>query len=79
VARHVRWTVALALTTGLLACGSGGGSPGATGQETSTPAPSAGAAVAAALDFEAPLVGGGRFDARAAAGRPLALWFWAPH
>ncbi|CAN5721262.1 hypothetical protein BH18ACT2_BH18ACT2_17650 [soil metagenome] len=33
----------------------------------------------AALDFDAPTVGGGQFDARTYAGQPLALWFWAPY
>lgn len=31
-----------------------------------------------ALQFSAPLVGGGTFDAAAYAGKPLALWFWGP-
>ena len=34
--------------------------------------------VPAALDFRAPLVGGGEFDGASYAGRPVAFWFWAP-
>ena len=34
--------------------------------------------VPAALDFRAPLVGGGEFDGAKYAGRPVAFWFWAP-
>jgi hypothetical protein len=56
--------------------------------DTTTDAPSGstdpddagGAAVAvpAALDFSAPLVGGGDIEVAALAGRPVLLWFWAP-
>ena len=35
--------------------------------------------VPAALDFRAPLVGGGEFDGATYAGRPVAFWFWAPN
>ena len=31
-----------------------------------------------ALQFSAPLVGGGTFDGAAVAGIPTAFWFWAP-
>ena len=31
-----------------------------------------------ALQFEAPLVGGGRVDFRSLSGEAVALWFWAP-
>ena len=34
--------------------------------------------VPAALDFSAPLVGGGSIELGASAGRPVLLWFWAP-
>lgn len=44
----------------------------------SVPDASTAAAVPAALQFRAPLVGGGEFDGNAAAGRPVAFWFWAP-
>ena len=30
------------------------------------------------LDFRAPLVGGGTFDAAELAGTPTVFWFWAP-
>ena len=36
------------------------------------------AAVPAALQFSAPLVGGGEFDGAAVAGKPTLFWFWAP-
>jgi hypothetical protein len=36
------------------------------------------AAVPAALQFTAPLVGGGSFDGATAAGKPTVFWFWAP-
>ena len=32
----------------------------------------------AALDFTAPLVGGGVFDGSELAERPVVFWFWAP-
>jgi hypothetical protein len=31
-----------------------------------------------ALQFTAPLVGGGTFDGAAVAGKPTVFWFWAP-
>jgi hypothetical protein len=31
-----------------------------------------------ALQFTAPLVGGGTFDGAAGAGKPTVFWFWAP-
>jgi hypothetical protein len=37
-----------------------------------------GGAVPEILDVVAPVVGGGELDLAALAGRPLALWFWAP-
>ncbi len=30
------------------------------------------------LQITAPLIGGGEFDFGAYAGKPLAVWFWAP-
>lgn len=45
--------------------------PGASGTGVSDSVP-------AALDFSAPLVGGGSFDGATMAGRPVAFWFWAP-
>jgi hypothetical protein len=35
-------------------------------------------AVPPTLDFTAPLVGGGTFDAKQYAGKKVAFWFWAP-
>ena len=35
-------------------------------------------AVPAALQFNAPLVGGGEFDGTAVADKPTLFWFWAP-
>ena len=37
-----------------------------------------GVVVPEALQFTAPLVGGGTFDGAAAAGKPTVFWFWAP-
>ena len=34
--------------------------------------------VPAALQFSAPLVGGGEIDAVSLAGKPTVFWFWAP-
>lgn len=42
------------------------------------PAGEPGATVPELLDFEAELVGGGRFRGADVAGAPVALWFWAP-
>jgi len=36
------------------------------------------AAVPAALQFTAPLVGGGEFDGATVADKPTVFWFWAP-
>lgn len=36
------------------------------------------AAIPALLDFTAPAVGGGTVDGADHAGKPVALWFWAP-
>ncbi|MGI9644779.1 MAG: hypothetical protein ACR2O6_05650 [Ilumatobacteraceae bacterium] len=36
------------------------------------------ATVPAALQFSAPLVGGGEIDAATLAGKPTVFWFWAP-
>lgn len=71
----------------LAACGSGdGGSDAAPATTVAAPAPTAppgdggGGAVAApaALQFSAPLVGGGDIELTTLAGRPVLLWFWAP-
>jgi hypothetical protein len=35
-------------------------------------------ATPAALQFTAPLVGGGELDASTLAGKPTVFWFWAP-
>ena len=40
--------------------------------------PSVAAATPAALQFAAPMVGGGSIDFTQYAGRTVALWFWAP-
>jgi hypothetical protein len=36
-------------------------------------------AAPAALQFTAPLVGGGEIDMTTLADRPVLLWFWAPY
>ncbi len=46
---------------------------------TAEPAPTEPAVVVPeALQFTAPLVGGGTFDGAAVAGKPTVFWFWAP-
>ncbi len=50
--------------------------PVAGGDDT-TPADPA-VVVPEALQFTAPLVGGGTFDGASAAGKPTVFWFWAP-
>lgn len=54
--------------------------PAATGAPaTNAPDPAGDpAAVPEALQFTAPLVGGGEIDVASLAGRPVLLWFWAP-
>ena len=53
--------------------------PTDTTDTPSEPAPTEPAAVVPeALQFTAPLVGGGTFDGAAAAGKPTVFWFWAP-
>ncbi|WP_017626556.1 redoxin domain-containing protein [Nocardiopsis chromatogenes] len=49
--------------------GSSGGDGGSSGSGGGTPA---------ALDFSAPLVGGGEIDGAELEGEPVVLWFWAP-
>ena len=51
-----------------------------TAPAEATPAPTepASAVVPEALQFTAPLVGGGTFDGAAVAGKPTVFWFWAP-
>jgi hypothetical protein len=54
--------------------------PVATGDDTTAEPASTEPAVVVpeALQFSAPLVGGGTFDGAAAAGKPTVFWFWAP-
>jgi hypothetical protein len=73
-----RSLVAAAMTLAVVGCTSGSAQD-TTATPSSVTATQLSAAVPAALQFDAPLVGGGRFDARQQAGRPLALWFWAPY
>lgn len=87
-ARRALAALSVACLLGLTACGSDGSdgrgaSTGPTGSDSSggvATAPSLlePAAVAAALDFDAPLVGGGRFRGADHTARPVAFWFWAP-
>lgn len=81
----VRSTAAIAVLTATLAalpaCGSGSdtSSDAGTGSATDVaPSQLDAAAVAQAIDFRAPLVGGGTFDGAAHTTRPVAFWFWAP-
>jgi len=48
--------------------------PGGSATSASLPT----AAAPEALQFSAPLVGGGELDLRSLAGTTVALWFWAP-
>jgi hypothetical protein len=54
--------------------------PVVTAPATATPEASAVAAgdAPAALQFSAPLVGGGQFGPHMFVGKPVAFWFWAP-
>ena len=49
--------------------------PSPTGSETALQAD----AVPNAVDWDAPLIGGGRIDMRALVGQQVLLWFWAPY
>lgn len=75
----------------LAACGSGAADdatettgPAAAPTDTAPEAePNRGSAVVpteapAALQFSAPLIGGGDIELTTLAGRPVLLWFWAP-
>jgi len=50
----------------------------ATGGDDPAPTEAPAAVVPEALQFTAPLVGGGTFDGAAVAGKPTVFWFWAP-
>lgn len=78
--RRIAITIALAAAgVALAACGAdaqtgsaGGVVPATvTGTGDPTTAPTA-------LDFEAPLIGGGNLDFRTLSNTTVALWFWAP-
>ena len=58
-----------AITLGVSSCG---------GSSDTSPATQSGAASQSALQFTAPLVGGGEFVGASLVGRPVAFWFWAP-
>lgn len=80
--------------TVLVACGGGDDTGADVGTDApapttapavtaATPAPETNggtpaADVPEALQFSAPLVGGGEIELGALAGRPVLLWFWAP-
>jgi hypothetical protein len=73
----------MTVTLGALAataCGGATAGPSAAPTTTNTPAPSAGAgaSVPQVLQLSAPRVGGGTVSLASYAGRPVALWFWAP-
>ena len=73
-----RFLFAAAMALAAVGCSSGSAQD-STATPASVTATELSADVPAALQFDAPLVGGGRFDARQQSGRPLALWFWAPY
>ncbi|MDA2813196.1 redoxin domain-containing protein [Nocardiopsis sp. RSe5-2] len=59
--------------------GGDGGGPGAAGSPSADGgAGGSGGGAPAALDFSAPLVGGGEIDGADLQGEPVVLWFWAP-
>lgn len=72
IARSLLLSTAATIT--FIACGSNDPDPDtiATAETTFN------SAVPEVLRFTAPLVGGGEFEGAAAAGRPVAFWFWAP-
>jgi hypothetical protein len=79
----LRRLLPLCLAGVLVACGGDGSSSDATTvpSDADAPAPTGsptGAAVPEALQFTAPLLGGGDIEMAALAGRPVLLWFWAP-
>lgn len=87
--RAVKRVVLPLIAVGLLAaCGSSASDSGApVASSAATSAPSAAPApsdsglptnVPAALQFAAPLIGGGDIELTTLAGRPVLLWFWAP-
>jgi thiol-disulfide isomerase/thioredoxin len=70
---------------GLAACGPDPAGPAGTEDSSGPPAREAGeeagkkpAAVPEQLDFTATTLDGKRFDGSTLAGKPVALWFWAP-
>ena len=79
----MRRSVFAVMITGLLlvACGDDAAGPAAAPVASSPVASSShvpDAAMPEALQFSAPLVGGGSIDFTQYAGRTVALWFWAP-
>ena len=65
-----RWLVAATVVLAT-ACGPGAPDAASTAGEAAT-------GTAQALDFSAPLVGGGQLEGGDLAGRDVVLWFWAP-
>ncbi len=76
--RAVPALCAIALCGLLVGCGDGTPADPAAAPPAATSGTQPGA-VPAALDFTAPLVGGGRLDAGGLAGQPVLFWFWAPY
>ena len=78
----MRRTVMVLVVAGALlaGCGDDMGSSGAPGTGAPQPGDTAQPASEApeALQFAAPLVGGGSLDFSQYAGTTVALWFWAP-
>jgi hypothetical protein len=64
----------------LAACGDGPGAPGHStgGSETPISSPTASAAPAKVLRFEAANLAGGVVRGADYAGKDVAIWFWAP-
>lgn len=88
-----RLLIPVALVGALAACGGGdddtaagdgAAAPTTTSAEPAPPADEpagsgdAAGAIPEALQFSAPLIGGGEIEMGELAGRPVLLWFWAP-
>ena len=79
---------AFACAAAIAGAACGGATDGGDAAQPATPETVAGAdetgatavdgAVPAALQFTAPLVGGGEFVGDQFAGKPTAFWFWSP-
>lgn len=72
--------VSVAAVVAVVGCGgAGGGGDGGDGGGGGSAAPATSTVAVGLLGFRAPVVGsGGELDGSTLAGKPVALWFWAP-